>query len=365
MVVLGGMTKAAGKVRDDRPRVRLRTTALNRIVEFSPGDLTITVEAGMTLRALDETLSPHGLRLPLDPPDYDGRATIGGVLAFGDSGPIRLGYGGPREHVIGMSMVQGDGTLIRAGGRVVKNVAGYDLHRLFVGSHGSLGMIATASFKLRPRPEARRLVTVVCGAPDDAERITAALLAGDTRPVLLDWIRPVPRDWPGATARRDLSGASGAVLLAVGYEDCIEAAEWQSREAVRLVGGATAHDEAASQSLYSRLRARMIGGGAAFRISIASSRVHELFAAMPVETALHAHAASGVVHGSIEDRAAQRTEELLESTSDALDGALLMRRRDGSLSARRRGDGVARKLEQRTRGALDPAGVFPEPPFAS
>src|SRR5207244_4044972 len=136
----------------------LRTTSLNRLVAFSPADLTITVEAGMTLQQLDATLAPHRLRLPLDPPDYNGRATIGGVLAANDSGPLRLAHGTAREHVIGMSMILADGTLIKAGGQVVKNVAGYDLHRLFVGSHGSLGMIATVSFKLKPRAEALRLV---------------------------------------------------------------------------------------------------------------------------------------------------------------------------------------------------------------
>lgn len=404
VVASGGMTKAGGAARGDRPRLRLRTTALNHVIDFSPGDLTITVEAGMTLRALDETLAPHGLRLPLDPPDYGGRATIGGILAFGDSGPIRLGYGGPREHVIGMSMVQGDGTLIRAGGRVVKNVAGYDLHRLFVGSHGSLGMIATASFKLRPRPEARRLVTAVCSSPDEAERVTAAILAGETRPVLLDWIRPAPRDWPGVSVPAGEEWR--AVLVALGYEDCLEAAEWQSRQAAQELDGATLHDGPASDALYARLRARMVGGSAAFRASLPSSRVHEWFAAMPGGVQLHAHAGSGVVHGSIEACTApsvyemphleeavaveqqapgegrpalpysrgsvqptrtrsQSASALLKSTSDALGGALLMQSEEGSVMVRRQCDAATHELEKRLRRALDPAGVFPEPPFMS
>src|SRR5262245_29252667 len=137
VAICGASTKQMPAPNSDR----MSTRSLNRVVEFSPADLTITVEAGITLRQFDEILRPHRLRLPLDPPDYDGRATLGGVLASNDSGPLRLAHGTAREHVIGMSMVLADGSLIKAGGKVVKNVAGYDLHRLFVGSYGSLGMI--------------------------------------------------------------------------------------------------------------------------------------------------------------------------------------------------------------------------------
>lgn len=116
------------------------TACLNRVVEHSPADLTIAVEAGMTLRALQSTLSPHGQRVNLDAP-LPGQATIGGILATGLSGPRRLGYGLPRDQVIGMRVARSDGTLARSGGRVVKNVTGFDMGRLYTGSLGTLGVI--------------------------------------------------------------------------------------------------------------------------------------------------------------------------------------------------------------------------------
>jgi FAD/FMN-containing dehydrogenase len=127
------------------------TRRLNRIIEHEPADLVAIAQAGVTLTDFNAKLEENGQWLPLDPPD-DGRATLGGVVATGIGGPQQFGYGRPRGSVIGMKVVRADGRMIKAGGRVVKNVAGYDLCKLFTGSYGSLGIITELNFKLRPRP---------------------------------------------------------------------------------------------------------------------------------------------------------------------------------------------------------------------
>ena len=129
----------------------LSTTRLQRLINHEPADLVASAEAGLALDSFNETLSRGGQCLPLDPPD-DGRASLGGVVATGMSGAQGWGYGLPRSFVIGMKVVLADGKSRKAGGRVVKNVAGYDLCKLFTGSYGTLGVICEVTFKLRPRP---------------------------------------------------------------------------------------------------------------------------------------------------------------------------------------------------------------------
>ena len=130
----------------------LRTERLDRILEHSPSDQIVVVEAGIPLAALARSLAPHGQRLALDPP-LSGRATAGGVLAANAFGPLRTRFGGPRDLVIGVTMVRADGTIAKGGGKVVKNVAGFDLPRMLVGSIGTLGLVATVAYRLHPLPE--------------------------------------------------------------------------------------------------------------------------------------------------------------------------------------------------------------------
>jgi FAD/FMN-containing dehydrogenase len=139
------------------------TRRLNRIIEHEPADLIAIAQAGVTLTDFNAKLAENGQWLPLDPPDDD-RATLGGVVATGIGGPQQFGYGRPRGSVIGMKVVLADGSTIKAGGRVVKNVAGYDLCKLFTGSYGSLGIITELNFKLRPRPA--REATVIASGND-------------------------------------------------------------------------------------------------------------------------------------------------------------------------------------------------------
>ncbi len=131
--------------------VALATRGLNRIIEFTPADLVVSVEAGVTLEELNGELDRAGMCLPLDPPAGPGH-TIGGVLASGMSGPLALRFGRSREFVIGLRVALPDGRLVSSGGRVVKNVSGYDMNKLHQGALGTLGVIVAASFKVFPRP---------------------------------------------------------------------------------------------------------------------------------------------------------------------------------------------------------------------
>jgi glycolate oxidase FAD binding subunit len=140
------------------------TRYLNRLLEHEAGDLTVTVEAGIRLSALNERLAEHGQMLALDPP---GDPTIGAAIAGDLFGPRAYRYGRMRDLLLGVTVALADGTLANSGGKVVKNVAGYDLAKLFCGSHGRLGLIARASLRLHPVPEtSRTLVVDVSGAAD-------------------------------------------------------------------------------------------------------------------------------------------------------------------------------------------------------
>src|SRR5207237_139348 len=139
----------------------LTARRMKTIVRHEPADHVATAEAGVTLVNFHKHLAQSCQWLPIDPPD-DGRATLGGVIASGLSGPQTLGFGLPRSFVIGMRAVLADGRQIKAGGNVVKNVAGYDLCKLFTGSYGTLGLMTELTFKLRPLPEETRTV-VACG----------------------------------------------------------------------------------------------------------------------------------------------------------------------------------------------------------
>ena len=134
--------------------VALSLGELNRVIHYEPADLTISVEPGMTFGAFQELVGRSGLWLPLDPRGGAG-SSIGGIIAANAAGPLRQGFGGPRDMVLGLKIATTDGKIAKTGGRVVKNVAGYDLGKLLTGSCGTLGVIVEASLKLFPKPPER------------------------------------------------------------------------------------------------------------------------------------------------------------------------------------------------------------------
>ena len=162
----------------NRPRALhtlVRTNALDRVVDYAPEDQTITVEAGMTFARLDRVLAEHGQMLPLDVPDRE-RSTVGGAIATNAYGPRRQRYGTAKDLIVGVEIVRPDGTRARGGGKVVKNVAGFDIPKLMVGALGTLGAIATATLRVYPIPETRGAIRLAADRPETVEQLAAGLV---------------------------------------------------------------------------------------------------------------------------------------------------------------------------------------------
>lgn len=182
--ILGAGTKQGWGNAVSEPAVVLKTGSLDRITEHNVGDLTATIQAGVPLAVAQASFAAEGQMLALDPPlGADDKATVGGVFATADSGPLRHRYGGPRDLIIGMTIALSDGTVARAGGKVIKNVAGYDLAKLFTGSLGTLGAIVSVNVRLHPRPQA---VVTAGGVSVDPGVIAAGARALAAAPLELD-----------------------------------------------------------------------------------------------------------------------------------------------------------------------------------
>jgi glycolate oxidase FAD binding subunit len=172
----------------------VETRALDQVLEHAAGDLVVTAQAGVPLARLQEALGPAGQWLALDPPEP--RATLGGVVAANASGPRRLRYGTVRDLLIGITVVLADGTVARAGGKVVKNVAGYDLAKLFCGSLGTLGMVAEVIFRLHPVPAATAVVSLGVEGPEQAGEAMRRLRGTTLEPSAVE-LTVDEFGWPG------------------------------------------------------------------------------------------------------------------------------------------------------------------------
>ncbi len=186
----------------------LITSKLTRLLEHEAPDLTCHVEAGITLAELQAKLASKGQRLALDPPDAQ-QATIGGIIASNASGPKRLRYGTARDMVIGLRVVQANGEIARSGGNVVKNVAGYDLNKLYIGSLGTLGIIVEANFKLQPLPTSERTLILTFANAEDALATVIALMGSLLTPTAIELI--------DSNAASDMDDFFGLTLPTDGY----------------------------------------------------------------------------------------------------------------------------------------------------
>lgn len=157
---------------------------IKRMVDYAIEDLTVTAEAGMKLSELQSILSQHNQFLPIDP-SYPQNATLGGIVATGDTGSLRCRYGGVRDLLLGLSAVRSNGDLTKAGGRVVKNVAGYDLMKLFTGSYGTLGIITQVTFRVYPLPESSQSI-LITGNYDAINHLRKAIVLSSLTPTCAD-----------------------------------------------------------------------------------------------------------------------------------------------------------------------------------
>ncbi len=202
----------------------ISTARLNRLIENAAGDLTLTVEAGTTLEQIQTVLEPHNLFLALDPA-YPKTATIGGIIATADAGSLRHRYGGVRDLLLGIQFVRADGEIAKAGGRVVKNVAGYDLMKLFTGGYGTLGLLTQVTLRTYPIPEAFRTV-LLTGEKAALEKMSLAIAQSSLSPISQDWLSS---ELMQSTAQGDTT----ALALRFGN---VEASVVEQSEEVRLLG---------------------------------------------------------------------------------------------------------------------------------
>ncbi|PRX45463.1 glycolate oxidase FAD binding subunit [Prauserella shujinwangii] len=231
----------------------LDTTRLTGVLAYNPADLTVEVRAGTPLVRLQEELAGHGQRLAFDAARAGRGATLGGLFATADSGPLALGYGSLRDLVIGATVVLADGTVARTGGHVIKNVAGYDLSKLLHGSYGAFALVTDLVLRLHPVPAAERTVRLECPLDTAAGR-AATVLASALEPVALEW-------------------SDGELLARL--EGTPDGTRARARQLAELIGGAvlTEDDAATAWARHADLVARPAPRDAVVRIGCRPSRL--------------------------------------------------------------------------------------------
>ena len=205
-----------------RPGVSVETRNLAQVIDYPHADMTITVQAGITATELASVLAENRQRLLVDVPRPD-QATLGGVFATATCGPRRFAAGRPRDQIIGISFATSTGSLVKGGGRVVKNVAGYDLPKLLTGSLGTLGVITQLTLKVRPIPEESAIVWLPLRPGESIEEILVTLNTSGTRPMAVELLNPPAARSVGPGLHPD----PGAWALAIGLEDNAASVRWQ------------------------------------------------------------------------------------------------------------------------------------------
>jgi len=220
---LGGQTSLDYGLPGRRRGVGLSLAGLNRVVDYPARDMTITIEAGLTIAELASTLTAENQWLPIDVAEAD-RATIGGVIATNTSGPRRFGQGTIRDYVIGIRAVDGRGVAFQAGGRVVKNVAGYDFCKLLCGSFGTLAVITQVTLKIKPRPKASAWAWCELPSLAKADELLAAMATTATTPTAIELVAGPP---PGQGDLPHPLASAAAARLLVGFEGTAVEVAWQ------------------------------------------------------------------------------------------------------------------------------------------
>jgi FAD/FMN-containing dehydrogenase len=302
-------------------------SVLNRVLEHKAEDMTATVEAGMTLADFQKQLSALGQWLPIDPPHPE-KLSISDLLSANLSGPRRFGYGTVGDYLIGIKVVLADGRVISPGGKVVKNVAGYDLAKLFIGGHNSLGIIAEATFKLRPLPEVEHFVAKKCESLDEADKSIESVLNSELTPVVLDLHNL-------STLNPQFS------TLLLGFAGTREEVEWQTAKAREL-----GFNEPASLVYESRFWTEATP---VHRSSVLPSKTIETIKACIASVPFVARAGNGIIYYRDDSEGRARHSVRAAGLQDT-DGA----------------HGVTRStatLMQRLKNEFDPKNILPELPL--
>ena len=347
----------------------LSVSHLNRIVDYQPTDMTVTVEAGMTLAELQKVLGENGQWLPIDAPVPE-QTTIGSLIATNVSGPSRLSQGTIRDFLLGIKVVRADGTIIKGGGRVVKNVAGYDVPKLFCGSLGTLGVIVEAVFKVRPRFAVQELLALPFSSVTPAMNLVIQVLGTELQPVFLELTNFDP------LARPDEHFAKH--WLFAGFAGIAEEVAYQVSRFREIHGERSKNLQdlpAATQSvLFEKLRDFPVARATlSCKIGVLPTRVAQLWQAIEEEAALHtlsvnllAHAGNGIVYCHVSP-ADERIDKILSLVdwlrilAKKLDGYVVVEMIAPELKTRL--DvwghvGNAFPLMRRLKEALDPTGIL-------
>ena len=349
----------------------LCTTELNTIVDYQPTDMTITVGAGMSLAQLQAILGENGQWLPLDPPCPE-RATVGGVIAANLNGPARFSQGTVRDFLIGIKVVRADGTLIKGGGQVVKNVAGYDLPKLYCGSFGTLGVIVEATFMIRPRPEAQTTLALTFSSAEKAGEAALKLTGSDMQPFFLELANfsPLPS-----------SGNQGgdAYRLFVGFAGMQEEVDDQRSHLRGVLGDDTGDIEELSvdeaQPLSQALRDFPVSGPATLRckVSLQPTQLAAFCADLESEAQrrhapvrLLARVGNGILYTAFEGEAVPDDQILslvdwIRVHATGNNGFVVVEEIPAALKARANvwgSVGKAFPLMQRLKETLDPKGIL-------
>jgi glycolate oxidase FAD binding subunit len=298
---IGGGTSLDFGLPVKAPGCGLSLAGLNRIIDYPARDMTVTLEAGITMHSLAELLAKERQRLPVDVPLAD-RATIGGVIATNWNGPRRYGEGSLRDFVIGIHAIDGRGQPFKGGGRVVKNVAGYDFCKLLTGSLGTLGVITQVTLRLKPIPDQSALIA--CSLPDlaAAEKVLAALVTSQAAPTAIELL--AGPEWQSAPSLGELAAASpDSVYVVVGLEGTAAEVEYMTRQLTaewRALGVDSALVVGEAAALWQRLVDFPQAGSPALALkaSVAPSGVTAMAAAareVDPACSIQAHAGTGVV----------------------------------------------------------------------
>jgi len=335
VVPVGSASKTSWAAAPTSCDLLLDTTGLDRIVEHVAGDLVVIAEAGVRLADLQSSLGEHGQLLGLDPPESG--ATLGGVVSANASGPRRLAYGTARDLLIGTTVVLADGTVAKAGGKVVKNVAGYDLGKLYTGAHGTLGVVVSTTWRLHPLPPARRVVVVDLSDSAQAGPLAVALNRSTLTPSAVELV----------------GTAGGTGQLVVVFESIAESVAAQADAARELLGGGTTADEVPDG-----FGARPGGpSDVVLRIAHVPTGLPAALAALPAGARISASAATGVTYAAVPAEQAASALPRLREALGAVDGtAVVLRAPDAVRDALDHWGPVGDALElmRRVKDRFDP-----------
>ncbi|MDP2959181.1 MAG: FAD-binding oxidoreductase [Longimicrobiales bacterium] len=357
VVPLGGRTDP-GAEPPRGPFVVLSTRRLAGIEAYEPADLTVTVGAGTTVASLGAALAEKGQWLPVDPP-FAPERTVGGLVATGAAGPLGMAYGAPRDHVLGLTVVSGDGRVLRLGGRVMKNVAGFDLVKLIVGSRGTLGVVISATLRVFPRPADDRAVVLEAEGPGPLLGSARGVLTATVVPASAVLVSPSPGDAPGRSALVvRVQGAPAAV------EVDTRTLLGSSRAGSVSVGGD------AAQRIHEAVRDRAARHPVVLRAFALPALLPEILAAVHDAVSVDALAAD-VMSGRVRVGAAAAPEasalRALRARLEALGGSLVLERAGAGLLAEVPAygqGGRAGALGAALRTRFDPGGVLSAGRFA-